>query len=197
MEEAMRRCQEKFDFVIRWRPFLLRPNVPPEGIPRVPGMGPPKHAMERVAMVGQTVGLNFTFSVGRTPNTLAAHALLDYAGNVDGGRKQDALQEAIFKAFFTDGIYPDATNLSKIAKDLGFDEQTVYKVMTDQNNLEKAAVEANHWRGKGVSGVPFYFMNGQATFSGAQDPDAFVHMFETIAKKFPHTAPEQSLELQK
>ena len=45
---------------------------------------------------GNSVGINFTGKCPVTPNTLPAHALLDYSKEVDGGSKQNDLMEAIF-----------------------------------------------------------------------------------------------------
>ncbi len=35
------------------------------------------------------------------------------------------------------------------------------------------------------SGVPYFYMNGIPTFSGAQDVNTFVKMFDTISKTHP------------
>lgn len=39
------------------------------------------------------------------------------------------------------------------------------------------------------SGVPYFFMNGHAAFSGAQDVDTFVKVFDMIAQKQPVAMP--------
>lgn len=36
-----------------------------------------------------------------------------------------------------------------------------------------------------VTGVPSFYMNGQRMFSGAQDPQTFIKMFEVAATRFP------------
>ena len=51
----------------------------------------------RLKAVGQAVGIEFTGKCDRYPNTLRAHALLEYASEVDGGRKQNDLMEVMFK----------------------------------------------------------------------------------------------------
>ena len=37
----------------------------------------------------------------------------------------------------------------------------------------------------GFSGVPYFIMNGQKVFSGAQGPDTIIRMFEIVSERFP------------
>lgn len=37
LEAAMRQLEDKFQFRVRWQPYLLRPEAPPEGLPIPPG----------------------------------------------------------------------------------------------------------------------------------------------------------------
>ena len=43
-----------------------------------------------------------------------------------------------------------------------------------------------------VAGVPYFYMNGQKMFSGAQDEATIVRMFEIVTEKFPLEPPTQS-----
>ena len=36
MEAAMETVRDKYEFRVRWQPFLLRPETPPEGIQKAP-----------------------------------------------------------------------------------------------------------------------------------------------------------------
>src|SRR4051794_33048553 len=55
----------------------------------------------QVAAAGAAEGLVFAFDrMGRTPNTLDAHRLIRLAGRQG---VQDAVVEALFRAYFTDG----------------------------------------------------------------------------------------------
>ena len=46
---------------------------------------------------GVEVGIDFTGKCDRLPNTLQAHALLEYAKEHDGGSKQNEMAEALFQ----------------------------------------------------------------------------------------------------
>src|SRR5687767_5737538 len=65
-----------------------------------PGRGPEVYA--RVAGVGREVGVPFAFeNISVQPNTLNAHRLLNYA---ERHGRQDDVAEALFKAYFIDGL---------------------------------------------------------------------------------------------
>lgn len=185
LEAAIDAVKDRYDVTVRWRPYLLRSNMPEEGVPKPePEPGNPR-VNPRLKSAGDAVGIDFTGKCARYPNTLRAHALLEYAGSVDGGSKQNDLQEVVFKAYFTDGLYPDTANLMKQAEQVGFNAEEVKKVITDQKCMDEAHEKARDATREGVTGVPCFFMNGQRTFSGAQDPSAFIQMFDKIHERFP------------
>ncbi|XP_013415354.1 uncharacterized protein LOC106177194 [Lingula anatina] len=101
---------------------------------------------------------------------------------MDGGNKQNDVAERLFKSYFTDGIQPNLDTILKIAREVGFDETEVRNYVTDQHNIDVTREKALSWSRKGVTGVPCFYMNGQRTFSGAQDPPAFLQMFDIVAK---------------
>ena len=63
---------------------------------------------------GEAVRINFTGLTDRSPNTLVSHALLEYALEKHGQKKQNEVQEALFQGYFTDGVYPDLSNVASI-----------------------------------------------------------------------------------
>ena len=82
--------------------------MPKEGISRreyrIRKFGSWEHALEldaRVIAVGKAEGIDFAFDrIERTPNTLDAHRLIWLA---DKQGVQDAVVEALFRAYFTEG----------------------------------------------------------------------------------------------
>ena len=99
------------ELAVRWRPFQLNPDMPEEGIPRrsyrIAKFGSWARSQEldaRVAAVGAAEGLEFRHELmARTPNTLAAHVLIDAAYAAGGADLQDRTVEALFAAYFTQG----------------------------------------------------------------------------------------------
>lgn len=168
---------------MRWLPFQLNPDLPEEGIPRRdyiarkwgPGKGPEVYA--RVAAAGRTVALPLAFEkIEVQPNTLNAHRLLGYA---EREGRQDEVAEALFKAYFIDGVnLTDLDALAGIAADAGLDRDAVLRYLEsaeDREAVARADVEA---RGAGIGGVPFFIFNRKVGVSGAQEPDALLQAME-------------------
>lgn len=128
-------------------------------------------------MAGEAVGIDFTGKTDRSPNTLVAHALLEYALENHGPEKQNEVQEALFKGYFTDGVYPDVSNATAIAVSCGLDGEEVGRALVDEGRLRKVreAVRRNYDAVDG--GVPTFVVNGRRVFSGAQDPSTFHRAF--------------------
>ena len=55
------------------------------------------YRVKHVRSAGEALGLNFSTSRQRSPNTLKAHALLEFAKEVDSGDKQDMVSDRLFK----------------------------------------------------------------------------------------------------
>src|SRR6478672_13958488 len=93
---------------VRWHPFELNPDMPREGVERradrVKKFGSWERSLELDAQVGRAFageGLAFNpHKMARTPNTFDAHRIIWLAGERG---VQDAVAEALFRAYFTEG----------------------------------------------------------------------------------------------
>lgn len=166
------------DVDIKWLPFQLRPNIPPEGHEK--GGTPESRVGARIKSAGDAVGIKFTGKCDRYPNTLAAHALLKYA-DMTAPDKQNALQEILFRQYFTDGIYPSGDALSAAAAEAGLDAEAARAFAEKRENQLHVQNEAIANSQRGISGVPYFFVNGKPAFSGAQPPSAFTRLFSGVA----------------
>eukprot|EP00058_Branchiostoma_floridae_P007744 XP_002593232.1 hypothetical protein BRAFLDRAFT_120127 [Branchiostoma floridae] len=179
----MRMCKEKYTFNVSWQPYLLRPNMPSDGMEKPPQY---KGVSDHLKAAGQSVGIDFTGKCPRFPKTIQAHCLLEHAGKVpDGGKTQDKMAEVLFRAYFTDGMLPSGYNLVELAKEVGMSQEEVEPVISSQDNQTAVFNKAGQYMKDGVTGVPFFYMNGRPAFSGAQDPGNFVYCFQKAAEKFP------------
>lgn len=186
MELAMDSLKEKFDFKVRWEPFLLRPQTPPEGLPKPPAYSDPNSpGVRRLKEAGSSIGLDFTYKCPVFPNTIKPHALLEYAKEKENGQKQNEVSEKLFKKYFTDGDLLSDDTLLSVANDVGFNSEEVKQYISTQENLVKVVEKAERWSMKGISGVPTFYFNGQKMFSGAQEPETFKKMFEVVSERFP------------
>lgn len=184
MERAMNLVKDEFDFQVTWQPYLLRPEMPREGAPKAPATPGNPRVGGHLKDAGQKVGIDFTGAADRYPNTIQAHILLDLA-KAAGADTQDRVAEQLFQAYFTDGSILDEASLLTIAQNSGLNPDTVRAALSSEESWDKIRGEARDWSLQVMSGVPTFFMNGQKTFSGAQDADNFVKVFRTVAERFP------------
>src|SRR6266446_3715422 len=93
---------------VEWKPFQLNPTMPREGMNRreyrTRKFGSWEHSRmldAQVRAAGAEVGIAFSHDkIERTPNTLASRQLIWLAG-LHG--RQDAVVEAIFREYFSNG----------------------------------------------------------------------------------------------
>ncbi|HOB01559.1 MAG TPA: DsbA family oxidoreductase [Casimicrobium huifangae] len=168
---------------IRWHPFQLNPDLPPEGTDRKAYLeakfGGPQRAAEiyaRVGAAGRNAGLALNFDgIQRQPNTLMAHALIAYAQSIEGGGHADAIVERLFKAYFVDGRFVgDIDVLVAIAAECGLDAEATRAVLSEPSTLEQIAALDASVRRQGISGVPFLIFNQKLALSGAQPPEVML-----------------------
>src|SRR3954451_796728 len=169
---------------VRWHPFQLNPDMPREGIERkayrISKFGSWERSQQldaQVAAAGQGEGIAFNFDRQvRTPNTLAAHRVIWLAGERG---VQDAVAEALFLAYFTEGRdLSDRQTLVEVAVGAGLDRAEVDELLVGDRGLDVVQAGEEQARRLGVSGVPFFVVNGKVTLSGAQPPTLFLQAFE-------------------
>lgn len=169
-----------------WRPFQLNPGMPREGMPRAQyrkaKFGSVERGREldaRVAAEGQGEGLALAFDrMQRTPNTLAAHQLIDLAQRQGRG---DPVVEALFRAYFEEARdIGDAAVLSEVAARAG-----VQGWPAQASEREVCALE-EELRGLGISAVPTFVIERRFGVSGAQPPEALAAALrEALAPSAP------------
>lgn len=169
--------QSKHDIKLTWRPYMLDPTVPEDGVPYNTYMkkkfgtdGPDDRfkAMKNALLeAGPTVGIDFKFGeIPMRPNTLNAHRLLKWAQGQELG---DAASDALFRAFFTelkDVGNPDI--LREIAEEIGMDAEVVNDLLKTDDDKNAVREEIMFFRNLGINGVPCFIYNGQFAVQGAQ-----------------------------
>ena len=165
---------------IRWHPFQLNPDIPPDGVDRrayldakFGGAARADTIYARVRAAGEAAGLPLALdAIRRQPNTRDAHRLIAWAQGRDGGSDANALVERLFRAYFTEGRdIGDRDELARLAVDAGIDAVAARELL-DSSRLN-AEIDAANERAHalGIGGVPFIIFDGKAAVSGAQPPD--------------------------
>jgi predicted DsbA family dithiol-disulfide isomerase len=187
LEKAISELSHRFNFEVEYFPFELNPQIPPQGVEQknylISKFGGEERYLEitaHVTTVAAREGLTFDFSTQKiSPNTRNAHRLIEFAKE---SQKQLVLVEALFKAYFTEGIDLSKTeNLLAIAVAAGLDkEKTKAFLKSDAGKIEVELTE-RELQQSGVTGVPFYLVDNKYGISGAQPSESFIKAFEEIA----------------
>jgi predicted DsbA family dithiol-disulfide isomerase len=178
----LREAEPDLPFEIRWHPFQLNPDLPPQGVDRkaylAAKFGGPERAKqvyERVTQAGRSVGIPFDFdAIERQPNTLDAHRLVAWAQSRNEG-DADALVEGLFRANFLEGRYVGSVDeLVALAEAAGFDAADARAFLESDALKDVVADSDRRAREMGIGGVPFFIFDGKTALSGAQEPSAIV-----------------------
>jgi len=172
---------------IHWRPFQLNPDLPRAGKDRLEHMqsifGEERAQMilDKLPEFGAQEGLHFTYKQGsKAPNTMAAHTLMHWAGELSDGT-QHQLQEVLFKANFIDcEDIGDPATLARLAAEVGMDPVVVLDRLQSQTDEEQVRAEIREAQSKGVSGVPCFIFNKQHAVEGAQSVDSFISVLDRL-----------------
>ncbi len=157
---------------VRWVPFQLNPDLPPQGMDRAEYYhrkfgDRSKQVVKRIEAAGREAGIEFRFDrIVRQPNTVAAHVLVDHAA-IRG--RQDAIVEALFRAFFLDGV--DLTrheNLIAMAVTAGLDAAEAESALASAEARQQVLRAEEIAREIGVQGVPLFIFDRRIVVSGAQ-----------------------------
>jgi predicted DsbA family dithiol-disulfide isomerase len=184
LEKAIAAFDDKWKVRVHWLPYQLNPTMPEEGISRkeyrIRKFGSWERSLAldaKVVEVGETEGVRFAFDrIERTPNTVGAHRLISLA---DQQRCQDAVVEALFRAYFTEGR--DISNrqtLIDVVAEAGLERQLAVSMLNSDEGMDAFRQAEELSRRHQVDGVPFFILNNEITLSGAQQPDAFLNAFK-------------------
>lgn len=193
LEKALATLGKDVNIHIVWRPFELNPDMPKEGIERHIYRARKFGSLERSNQMDQQVaqaaageGLTFRYDLIRvTPNTFDAHRLMWAAT----GPRQDALMEAIFRAYFCEGR--DIGNrdiLAELAPAAGIEPAQARAFLAGDQGKDEVARDLTIARQAGISGVPSFIAGGRLLFSGAQPPDVIAAVLRQIMAPAPKVA---------
>jgi predicted DsbA family dithiol-disulfide isomerase len=117
---------------------------------------------------------------GLTGNTLDAHQLVHLAAT--HGR-EDEMIERLYKAYFTEqrSVF-DIDSLQALATDEGLAAAEVREALEGGRYVDDVRRDLNEARSLGVTGVPFFVIDGRYGISGAQATDVFSRAFIMAAE---------------
>ena len=178
-------------FDIRWHPFELNPDLPPEGMLRSDyarrkfgaDQSHLQAIFQRVENAAAATGLVLNLGgIKRQPNTLRAHALIEAALGEDGNaERQNRVVEALFTAFLMQGRdVGDPDTLRAIAASAGMKDHEISHALSDDDAHEAVRAQSEQARHSGIQGVPYFVIGEKYALSGAQPVELFLQAFEQI-----------------
>lgn len=189
MEKALAELSGEIDVEVSWLPFQLNPDMPVEGVARAEYRKAKFGSLEksrqldaRVAGEAAREGLALAFDrMERTPNTFAAHQLIDLAQEEGVGAE---VVEALFAAYFLEARdIGDRAVLLAIGEAAGIERDTIEARWADKPEAQRLAREERSMRDLGISGVPTFIIDDRYGVSGAQPPDVLVQAIREAAEK--------------
>jgi predicted DsbA family dithiol-disulfide isomerase len=177
-EQALERFEHRDDVEVTWRSFELDPGHPGSrdgdlsqaladkyGTSREQARAMIDGMIERAA----TVGLRYDLHRAVPANTFDAHRLIHLAATRG---LQDSAEERLFTAHMAEGAdVGDHRTLVRLAGEIGLDEAGAEAMLAGGEYGDAVREDERRAAQIGVSGVPFFVIDGAFGISGAQPPE--------------------------
>jgi predicted DsbA family dithiol-disulfide isomerase len=169
---------------LRWWPFFLNPQMPPEGMDRQAylrakfgGDANAQGIYARIRSSGRADGVEFAFErMPRTPNTLRAHRLILLAAQQGLG---EPMIRSLFQALFIDGRdIGDPGQLIELAATAGLDPDEVARYLASAEGESEVAAGHRQAEELGVRGVPVFVVDREHAIAGAQPPEVLAGLLD-------------------
>ena len=196
--KALDELDGEIDAEIRWRPFELNPDMPPEGegqeahLQRKYGRSAAEGSQVRQQMraIAEQAGVSLDYQgEGEAPpammwNTHDAHKLLTLALDELGPEGQTRLKLALFEAHFNRREpIGERDTLLDIATANGLHREAAKAALDDPDLEARVLAEERQAWDMNISGVPAMIVEGKFLIPGAQAPEVYVNALRRVAQK--------------
>ena len=194
-EQALAGFPHRDEVQVVWRSFELDPSAPPErtgdyaghlagkyGVP----LAQAQQMLDTMTATAAQEGLEFSFATARPGSTFDAHRLLHLAA--DRG-VQGAVKERLLRATFTEGEpIGDSAALVRLVAEAGLDADEAREVLASDRYAAAVRGDEQQARAYGITGVPFFVVDGRYGVSGAQPAEA---LGQVLAQAWAERSPLQ------
>ena len=172
---------------VRFRPYLLNPWVPREGMSRgeylVTKFGSVERYntnSQRIIDIAAKAGLDYARDkIKRQPNTIDCHRLIAWADD------SAAMKQRLMQLYFSEGgDLTDREVLVKAAADCGMDAAQVRQRLATDEDVARIEAEAASANEAGIQGVPFFIFGNLLAVSGANPPEHLAQAIEQASAEF-------------
>ncbi len=194
--KAVEALNGELEVDVRWMPFELNPDLPPEGkdqarhLAEVYGRTPEDVAAMSAQMKATAARAGFPMDYtgeGEEPpammwNTFEAHKLLRWALAERGPEAQTRLKLALLGAHFQQRRnVSDREVLLDVAKAEGFDRAKAAAALGDEALALAVRSEEQRGRQAGINSVPSFVVAGKYLIQGAREPEDYANMLRQVA----------------
>jgi predicted DsbA family dithiol-disulfide isomerase len=187
-EDALQQFDHKDEIEIEWKSFQLNPNMKTDPAQHIDqyladtkgwNLDYARNMNAHVTEMAAQAGLTYDFDKAVVANSFNAHRLTHLAKKHGLG---DAAEEALFKAYFTDGKnIDDRDTLVDLGVSIGLNGTEIKQTLDSYDFADAVKHDVAEAQYLGIQGVPFFVMNRKYGVSGAQAVPVFA---ETLQKSF-------------
>ncbi len=187
-EKALSQLDDTGAIEIEWKSFQLDPTIPKtvkkisvyQYLADAKGISysESKEMHDNVVQSAKNVGLTYNYDNAIVANSFDAHRMIQFAKTKGLG---DQLEEALFKAYFTDGKnIGDINDLLEIGVSIGIEKSTLKAVLESEQFTNEVNNDISEAQEIGVRGVPFFVFDRKYAISGAQPISVFIETIEKV-----------------
>ncbi|MFJ2146365.1 DsbA family protein [Glutamicibacter sp. NPDC087831] len=172
---------------VYWHSYQLDPSLPEnydgseaEYLSKMKGLGQEQVAqmLDHVTAQAAAEGLNYDFANLKVANSFTALRVLEYAKKHGAGNE---MKEALLSAHFEKGLNTgDLETLLELAGTLGLDTWELRAKLSSGSYVEEVNADIVQARELGISGVPFFIIDGRYGISGAQPAEVFANALAQV-----------------
>jgi predicted DsbA family dithiol-disulfide isomerase len=180
LEAALADFEHQDDVDIWWHSFELDQQAPSGG----PGehaallsgkygmsLSEAEQALDRMRVTAGAEGLDLRFDLARSGRTFDAHRVLQLAA--DRGI-QGPVKERLMRAYFTEGAdMTDHQTLVGLGVECGLNAEDVASMLAGSRYADEVRADESQAQQLGITGVPFFVIDGKFGVSGAQSSEVF------------------------
>ncbi len=185
LEAALAGFSHRDEVEVVWRAFELDPRAPAvvsgdhaERIAKKYGRSRAQveEMTRNITGLAAAEGIAFQLERSRSGNTFDAHRILHLAGERG---VQDAVKERFFRGYMTEGeAIGERDVLVRLAAEAGLDAEEVRGVLASDQYARDVREEEAAAQRIGISGVPFFVIDGKLGISGAQPADVILRALD-------------------
>lgn len=187
LQAALKNFDHAEQVTIEYKSYLLMPEAThiqgesyAEAFSRLKGMDHTQveTMLQQVTNMAKEAGLSFDFSTAKMANTNKAHRLFQYAKTKNLGNE---FFSRFYRAHFVEGKnFDDKADLISLCTEVGLDINDVKEIYNSEQYLKEVEQDIAESQKVGVQGVPFFVINNQYAFSGAQPVEAFEQVLNEV-----------------